>query len=278
MKIYGLTKLYLPIIIFVCLIIFFFILKRQDEELYIISFGKFGLSIKIPIDSFEFKKGLLIFCSIISLSSYLFYDFSEFFPKRLKMEVFFDEEGIDQQLTLFSKDELDNLHILSQNISAYQSGYYDLMNSEAKKLLKLDFFSVNRKDVHSEGETSFIIQKISGIHNYHLKESKGELRHLLEKPKCPIKEYYTFFDKITSPSDKMTPSFNDIFIKNKIILKPRFKQIISERIKSKGKVFDHILGGYTIVNIFPYPKFSNTLYLLELDNVGLIPIGYAVYR
>jgi len=270
-------KLYLPIILFITFIIILITCQQQGDKVFTISFEQYGLDFKIPIQSFTIQKIILIALSIASLTAYLFYDFSKYFPQKLKMEVYFDNDGIVKCLSLFSTKELDKLNILYSDYEKHQLEYYELINKEARKLLKMEFFTINNKDIHSEGETSIIVDKVAGIHNYHIKESKGELKQIVEKPKSEIKYFYTFFEKHHTAADKLTPSFNDIFIKNRVILKPRFKQIITVNIKSYGKKFDHVLGGYTIIKLFPYPRFSNTLYLLEVDSVGLIPIGYAVY-
>jgi len=278
MKIYGLTKLYLPLILFLGSILFFVAFKQQNEELFNISLENFGLSINIPIDSYILKKSLIILFGLFALGFYLFYDFTDFFPQKLIMEVFFDNEGITKCLSIYTSKDLLFYNIKIENIETIQNHYYDLMNIEAKKFVNTEAFSLNKKEVHSEGELTFIVEKIRGIQNYYIKEAKGELKHLIEKPNSKPKEFYTFFEKISSSTDKLDPPLYDIFVRNRIILTPRFKQIITEKVKSKGKVFNHVLASYTKIKLFPYPSYSNTIYLLEEPGVGLIPIGYAVYR
>lgn len=278
MKIKELHKLYLPILFFLFFISITFLIEKKDEDTFTFSYEKFGLLFHIPISAIFIKKLTLWVLGICSLLSYIFYDFTRHFPQKFKMEVYFDESGIKECISLFSISELKKLNIIVDNIEDYQSKYYELINTEARKIIKHDFFTFNRKETRGEGETTFIVQKIEGIQNYDIIESKGELKHYIEIPNSKNIDCYTFFEKLKSPADKLDPTFKDIFIKNKIILKPRFKQIIAEKIYSRRKVFNHILGGYTVINIFPFPKVSNTLYLLEISNVGLIPIGYAVYK
>lgn len=278
MKSLSIIKLFLPTIIFTIFMTTFFFVSSNNEKDINIGFDYFGISFDFPISSYLIKKIVLLFLSILSLLSYLFYNFSEQFPSRLTMEVFFDDEGIKKCMNLFTPKELIELHILTEGIENYQKEYYETINVEAKKILNTSFFTLDKKDVHSEGETSFIVEKTKGIQNYHIKESKGELKHIVERARLNKKEFFTFFEKISSPTDTLTPTFKDIFIQNKVILKPRFKQIITEKVKSKGRMFNHVLCGYTIIKFFPYPKYSSTLYLLEENEVGLIPIGYAVYR
>ncbi|RLD58522.1 MAG: hypothetical protein DRJ01_12465 [Bacteroidetes bacterium] len=273
-----LIKLYVPLILFAFFLIIFIVSRRKDEKIFTVKFEHFGLNIRFPIKSFLLQKFILIAFAFFSLTFYISYDFSKFFPEKLKMEVYFDKEGIKDCLEMFSQDEIASLNILSQDYGNYQSDYYEKINIEARRILQMEFLSLNKKYLHSEGETTFIVKKGKGIQSYYIEESEGELKHFVEIPKTKIRTFNTYFEKINSPSDKINATFYDIFINNKVILKPRFKQIIAENIKSEGKIFDHILGGYTILKFFPYPKYSNTIYLLELENVGLIPVGYAVYR
>jgi hypothetical protein len=273
-----LIKLYIPLILFIFFLIIFFVSRRKDQKVFTVKFEHFGLNIDFPIKSFLLQKIVLVVLAFFSLTFYISYDFSGFFPKKLKMEVYFDKAGIDDCLEMFSQEEIESLHILSKNYEKYQSDYYEKINVEARKILHLEFLSLNKKYLHSEGETTFIVKKGKGIQTYYIEESEGELKHFVEIPKTETKTFNTYFEKVNSPTDKINATFFDIFVKNKVILKPRFKQIIAEDIKSEGKMFDHILAGYTVLRFFPYPKYSNTIYLLELENVGLIPVGYAVYR
>lgn len=278
MKPLPLFKLILPFISFIIFLLIFIYLNETNKDDIKMGFGLFGFSINIPISLFFIKKIAALVLSVFSLLSYLFFDFTQLFPTRLSMEVFFDIEGINKCLSLYSVKELNELKIITNDIEKYQKEYYDTINIEAQKILRIPFFNLNRKDIHSEGETSFIVEKVKGIQNYHIKESKGELKHFIEREKTSKIEFYTFFEKMSCANDTLTPSFKDIVVKNRIILKPRFKQIITQKVKEKGKIFNHVLCGYTVLSFFPFPKYSRTIYLLEQINVGLIPIGYAVYR
>lgn len=278
MKPFPILKLILPLFSFTIFLLLFIYLNKQNQGDIKMDVGLLGISFNIPISLYWIKKAIILTLSIFSLLSYFFLDFSELFPSRLSMDVFFDIEGINKCLSLYTENELNELHIITKDIENYQNEYYDTINIEAQKILKTPFFIQAKKDIHSEGETTFFVKKIKGIQNYHIKESKGELKHIIEREKVSRKEFYTFFDKISSPSDTLTPSFKDIVISNRIIIKPRFKQIITQKIKEKGTVFNHVLCGYTIVSFFPFPKYSNTIYLLDKRDIGLIPIGYAIYR
>lgn len=271
-------KLYIPAVLFIFFLVLFLISKKKEKKTFILSLEKLGIPLTIPIQSYIMQKIILLLLGAFSLTFYITYDFSKFFPEKLEMAVFFDKEGISNCLKKYTDEEIKNLKIIDKNYEKCQLDYYKTLDEEVKRILNLDFFSIKSHEIHSDGKTTFVVEKTQGIHNYYISESIGELTHIAEKPHSKAISFISYFEKCKSPSDKISVNFFDIFIKNKIILKPRFKQIVAESIKSQGKEFDHILGGYTVLTFFPIPKYSNTLYLLQLDSIGLIPIGYAVYR
>ncbi len=280
LPIYFLLKLYIPLFISLVLFVSIFFLKINPNDSTKISLSFFGfLNYNIPISNINLIRFLLLVSTVFLLSTYLFYDYSDFFPKRLTMEVFFDKEGIRQNiLNYFNDEDLKKLNI-PQNYEQYQEIYYSDLDSELKKIItSKHFFTVRNGIIHSEGSTTFFVEKIHGIQKYFIKESKGELTHVLEQPGKNKVIFRSFFEKINSSNDYISPSIIDIFIRHEIILKPMFKQIIAEEFRSDGTIFHHTLLGITKVKMFPYPEYGNTIYFFKTNNNLLIPIGYAVYR
>ena len=122
------------------------------------------------------------------------------------------------------------------------------------------------------------MDKSDGLQKYFIRESSGELTHSLEQPGKMNVTFKTIFDKVNSQNDYLNPSLHDIYVRQEIILKPIFKQIIAENVRSEGVIFHHTLYGLTKVTFFPFPEYGNTIYLFETDDKLLIPIGYAIYR
>src|SRR5574341_476789 len=194
------------------------------------------------------------------------------------MEVFYDQHGIGESLAVFTPAELASLGYDSKN-AALCSVYYTDLDKKLKEIMRLDkFFLLQEGILHSKGETSFKISKISGIQNYYIVESKGEVVHVLERPQLPSVAFKSFFERLPSSYDYIRPSLRNIFIDRSIVLRPRFKQLLAEQNKAESTLFDHVLVGATKVFILPVPRFSNTVYFFELRGVGLVPIGYAVYK
>lgn len=275
------TKIYGPIIISAVLLLLLFSLRKEEDLGRIeinptflgISILKYGL----PISNVWLARAILLCLSIAVLSLLIFMDYSNFFPNHLKMEVFFDKKGIHDSLKAFSEEEFKQMGI-PDNYEEFQNRYYDDLNIEVRRLFQKDEnFWIPAENIHSQGETSFYAEKLPGVQKYHIKESEGKLTHAIEIPNMPMLQFKSFFEKLNSKYDYLTPSLTEMFIKHRVILQPRFKQIFAENLKSEGKSFHHTLVCFTKVNLFPYPKVCNTIYLTEL-NEGVIPIGYAIYR
>ena len=275
------VKLYGPIVISIILLSLLFTLRKnekRDGKKAAIPINILGIiQFELPLTRVQIRF-VIVLASIVSLLSYLIYDFSVFFPRELEMEVFYDPEGLQKSLKEFDQEELKKLRIID-NYEKYQSVYYDDLDKEIKSMLSLDkFFSLKDGIVHSEGDTDFLVKKIEGIHNYYVEKSDGKLKHILERPQKKSISFISFFEKVNSNNDYLKPSVFDIFIKRRIIIKPMFKQIIAENYKSAGVIFHHVVYGAMRIDILPFPKFSNTIYLFEIKNVGCIPIAYAVYK
>ncbi|MGD0037198.1 MAG: hypothetical protein ABSC53_07895 [Bacteroidota bacterium] len=253
---------------------------RKGTVITIRPFGHFVemLEIKIPISSIAVTRTILGLLTLLPLLTPLFLDYSSFFPAHLKMEVFYDEQGIRDSFTQFEDDEIKSLNI-PNNYATYQEEYYKDLDSEVKRMLNIPiFFDSKEGSIHSSGQTSFIVEKVDGIQKYYVSESSGELLHTLELPNQPLKQFKTFFEKLSTKDDYLNPSLWHIFTKHTIVLRTQFKQILAQNIKSEGVVFHHSVVSITKVTIFPWPDFSNTIYLANFHNAGLVPIAYAIYR
>lgn len=194
------------------------------------------------------------------------------------MEVFYDEKGIQRSLSVFTSEELQSLGYQGFNKGDVEE-YYRALDKRLGLLLRYEgFFSVRDGTVHSKGQTSFKVQQTDGIHNYYISDSKGELAHTLERAGKPTVNFLSFFEKLPSPNDYVRPTLLELLLKQEVIIAPKFKQILAEKNRSDGVIFDHILVGATKICLVPYPRYSNTVYFIETKHHGVVPIGYAVYK
>ncbi|MFZ4797533.1 MAG: hypothetical protein ACOYMA_08555 [Bacteroidia bacterium] len=274
-------KLYLPIIgsLFFMMIAIFS--KENNTEPIILQFEKFGFKINTQISNLFLRRIICVTLSILTLSFYISYDFTYYFPKQLKMQVFFDKIGINKAIDdILSDKEKNDLKIIV-NFDLEYNNYFRHADSILETISdKTSFFTSPNalKLIHSNGETTFIVNKVDGIQKYHITESKGQLTHSLERPGEEIMKVFSNFEKIDSRDDNINLSFKHLFSKGEILLRPQFKQMISENHKPSGYLFANILVGVTKLYFFPFPKFSNTIYFLQLENDSLVPIGYTLYN
>ena len=63
-----------------------------------------------------------------------------------------------------------------------------------------------------------------------------------------------------------------------VVLMPEFKQIFSVEAGGEDAPFHHTLIGLTKVYLFPFPSFSDTVYLWKLSDGSIIPVGYGIYE
>lgn len=272
-----LLKLYSPLFLFLVFLIFALFFTKKDGEPIVFKMEKYGFNFTIPISRLYAKKLMFILFSIASVSLYTIYDFTIFFPKQLEMKVFYDDEGIAKCVNSLSYLEKKDLKIIS-NDTEERNKYFCRIDSTLKTVIHQNFFTLTTGQIHSEGKTTFITARTDGIQKYVINESDGEVTHVLEVANQESLHFKSFFSKIESPNDLIDLSLKDIFLKGEILIKPQFKEILAENNRSTGYTFDHILYGVTKIYFYPYPKFSNTLYLLKVQDKGLVPIGYAVYR
>jgi hypothetical protein len=87
----------------------------------------------------------------------------------------------------------------------------------------------------------------------------------------------TSFQKLDSSNDYVRPTFTELAINRSFVIRPRFKQYLAAQRAAASMSFKVAVVGITAVRVFPLPEFSNTVYLADVPDVGLVPIAYAVY-
>ena len=269
-----LIKLYAPALLAIAFIIVSLRLNIKDKLVFTIT-PPF-LNISIPITSRVLCRLILVGLSLTCFYYYLVFDFSSFFPSRYEMDVFYDEEGINNALSQFTEDELEEIGFSGYDKNIANS-YYENIDKKINSLLNYQgFFTAKDGIVRSHGKSNLEVTKNSGFHKYHIKELEGEATHILERPNTGNKSVKSYFKLMPTSYDHFNPSFSDMFIKRRIILQPRFKQIFAEDNRSDGILFDHVVVGLTRVVLFPVPVFNSAVYFYKASNGKFVPIAYAV--
>lgn len=269
-------SMYFPLVVLILGVIYAISLKKVPDtgipvNLWIFSFD-------IPIKNKKAVKAIIVSTlTVLAFSYYSFYlDISTFYPQNMKISVHYnDEQGI-RDLTnelgikkigsypIVETDSLARIHYFMHGDTVVQN-YLNYNNYYSNIVM-------NQDKLVTEGRAMFKVEKISGIQSYQIVDSFGELEH--ERFLTDKSEKLTSrFSHVRSPYDKIElQNFSELFKK---VITPEFTQTLI--IDGKDNEFlDHTLYGVTAIYFFPYPSYSNTLYLYEKDET-LIPIGYAVY-
>jgi len=276
----AIFRLYGPIVIVFLALVGALSVERSksDPHLKFVPFDLNFLEIEVPISNIVLTRVVLGVLALLSLTVALLTDYSELYPKALKMDVYFDQQGIYKILRSFSVSERLQLGIV-EDYEPFQAIYYDMIDKELERVLGVSVpFADHREDIHSEGETTFIVEKVNGVQRYHLEESEGKLRHVLERRREPPLQFMTFFEKKHSSRDYFEGTAWDLIRGRGCVIAPLFNQILAENMKTSGRVFDHAVVGATRIRLYPFPSYSTTLYLAVMEGGGLAPVGYAVYR
>lgn len=251
------------------------------------SVGLPGLAVMIPLPAKIAEKWIpvLTFVSggmaivILGITT----DFSKFFPKTFRIDVFFDIEGLQAVLNSFPQSALSAVHLdpeWHQRVQTYDCLVRDTLEELCKKVgankHMLDTHLVNRATLHAHGKTTFKAERI-GLLSYRIVESEGYLDHTVDTPKAEICYFRTEFSLRSTRHDHVRPHIRDLLRGH--LLRPEFKQTL--RVGAgviEAKILDHTVIGMTKVRIIPFPSFSSTVYLwLQEDNRKTVPVAYAVY-
>jgi hypothetical protein len=281
-KLGSILSLYSPLVGLITALGVMIFLRRRARVADAVDAPTIDVSLWIITLPLPIRRSFILygFCAAAALGAIIFAatrDYSGFFPTRLKMQVFYDAEGIDRTL---KELRLPNQQLrLAKNLTAGREIYYLMLDHEIATSTPSTtlFFSLREAIPHSEGDTRIVVKKVSGWQRYHIEVADGELLHTLERPGLPSTELLTAFSKLDSSDDYIHPSFADIVFRRSFLIRPRFKQYPSARRIARGTPFRATVVGASRISLLPLPSFSNTLYLADVPAQGLVPIGYAVY-
>ena len=244
------------------------------------------MGVNLPLDLWLRRVWLLRLSTIVVSAALLIFavsvDPSEYFPHRLRMDVYFDEEGIARELQkLNSNSELR--HEINEQWRELLSEY----DSEVKRSLAIlwahnqqasfpDTQDFRRALLHARGETTFIVERV-GILAWRVTESRGRLDFNLDVPHKIPGRFTTLFSLRESPSNHIRPNLWKLVLSPAVTVSPEFRQILAATAGDQNSPFDHIVVGMTRITLLPFPAFSNTLYLWRRVGGDHVPIGYAVY-
>ena len=274
------VELTYPIFIAVGLVAIIFFIKLDKEQEATISVPFVGGSINLPTRSVLLIRVVLGITALCFLLLPAFKDYSRFFPTNYMMDIFFDDRGIEKSLEVYTEDELDALRI-AKDWKKQKKAYLQNLTKDISTYIGIeDFFSKGPENVHSTGQTTFIVDKVEGWQKYYIREAVGALKHELEIPNNkPPKTFHSSFQLLMSADSYIEASLQDIYFRWTKILKPHFKQIATLTPDGGNTIYHHNLIAYIKIRFFPIANIGNTTYLVEgAEKDTFVPIGYAIYK
>lgn len=134
----------------------------------------------------------LTIIGLFFLSMPAFRNYSKLFPDHLLMEVYFDTEGTRASLGQFKKSEIVSLSI-DPNWERAKGKYVEFLTSELRHRIAPEAafsFDGKQANVHSEGDTSFVVEPAVGWQEYRIVHASGRLEHrnfsTLERTTCTL--------------------------------------------------------------------------------------------
>lgn len=252
--------------------------------------------ISIPLVFFEFKVPLpfalsrtasirIFLCSVafVMFGLAACTNFGNAFPRRMNISVFYDLQGITQELNAFSLEELNELKVPPDWIERQTE--YDatirrslgVLWAKLDSTLAMDTAYVRRDYLYAVGETTFEITRLGFLY-YKITSSEGTLRQVIQGPGIDASPFFTFFELRESRASYLRSDIIQLLQHPVILLKPEFQQSISLEVRHSPRItFEHIVIGATKIHLFPHPRFSSTVYLWVAPDGMRIPIGYSFY-
>jgi hypothetical protein len=218
---------------------------------------------------------VLILAAFVFLAVPAFRDYTRYFPKRMGMSVFFDDDGVKSALKQL-EPEVVVLNIRKDWVND-KARYLEKLNREAQRLLGSDFrFDATRGELHSRGEVLFEVTKIDGWQNYHITKAFGWLDHSFEaiRERPPLRSE---FELKETGANSLHASLSDIYLNWSKIMRPEFDQKL--RLSPGRPAYHHTVIAVTKVTFFPLPDVGRTVYFIHVEKSSeLVPIGYAIYE
>jgi hypothetical protein len=267
-----------------CLVLTLQVFIKQAEDISKVQFSIFGI---VNFES-SFRKLWLIrlFLIVLAIVFFLlpaFRDYADLFPRHMQMEIFVDDEGIEDALEQFSAQEIKDANI-ADNWRDSKSEYIDSLNKFLIDVKHSFRFETERGAVRSKGDNSIEVRKVHGWswQRYRIEKGKGNVTHVYETPaddpamQLPQQVLSSRFELLETDDNYIQLALSDIYFRWKKVIQPEYKQIF--RLSPDKELYSIHLSALTKVRFFPYVDIEKTLYLQRRKSDGkYLPIGYAIY-
>ncbi|WP_144290014.1 hypothetical protein [Ideonella sp. A 288] len=247
------------------------------------------IGIKVPLSTLEadfylikivlLTLGLLAFLYAINI------DFSKYFPRRLKLDAYFDPKGIARTLATFRPEDLVRMNIESNwlnHLADYDSDVVSSLKRVWNALGHTDPWPDPKEEspreyFHCSGETTFVVQR-KGLLTYKVVEAEGQLLYSADYPRRERKDFGGVFSLRDTSASYIRPNLIDLIKSPTVLIAPEFMQVFRVDSWRNEGPFDHILIAATRIALFPLPSFGDSIYLWKGPTGRWIPIAYCIYH
>lgn len=196
-------------------------------------------------------------------------DYSFLFPSRLNVDIYFDDEGLEKTLKIFS----GTIKVMS-DYRAERDAYIVEINHQLTQISNNFELNTLRGRISGSGSLTFLISKqYDGVQKYKIEKANGRIsyRDSMHRGMSPMDME---FNLAATDSNEIDVDFDAFAFKHVVFIMPEFTHYVYYS-PTDIRMMANVVAA-TAVRFFPYPEISRTLYLVRRQG-NLIPIGYGIY-
>ncbi|MEL4180128.1 hypothetical protein [Roseateles sp. PN1] len=288
------VNFYLPIL---ASVIIFFVTLLAPKFLAGIKQPTIETEIRLGIVGFKIPLSLWVknialtkaFCYVLSIALLIYafsIDFSRYFPALLKMDVYYDVNGIERTLGRLDSQDRAQLDIdknWHSGVEEYDRDVVVNIQSLWTKQGLPNYWPENvppRPYFSGSGQATFVVERTAFL-TYKIVESIGKLTYSTTSPRNEVKTFSGASKLKPTAASYIRPTIGQLLAKQSVLIMPEFMQIFGAGSVHDGMAngeYDHALIAATKISLLPMPSVGDTVFLWRSKTGKWVPIAYAIYR
>lgn len=255
--------------------------RSKFEGIFIVRIKYIGVEMETPFQRQTIYRTLFVLIILQSIIFFALRDYSSFMPKLLKYNVYYDVEGIRQNLSTI--ENRTSKFKIKKDWEAERLNVYKRLDKILNKNTdyKGKFFTSEKieKYLTSQGRADHSMVYLKFWQNYKVTQVSGDVDYVLHTPNSKSVDLKTSYYLLDTPDNLISLSFKD-FLKASIVTKSTMGHSLNkvhERGIIKG-VYDEEIIGLTYVSFFPTFSLKFTVFCSSDHKGELIPYAYTVYE
>jgi hypothetical protein len=228
---------------------------------------------------------LLSLAGLISLATPALRNYENLYPTNLKFHLFFDADGIETVLHLFSKSEIAMLKIDEDwRTAKYYQIYLDSLTALARQFHLPQHIEFT-ESTHADGEVIMHVRRTHGWQRYKIEQMRGFMKYNFPDKRGVITIIPGYFELRETKANLISASLKDIYIGWTKVIQPRITHYVHRDLTHTFHVAEMEVIAITKLRFFPYLDCGRTLYCIadtflpnrSKNQQKLIPVGYGIY-